>query len=114
MSANPQGQHSIQLSLSREDHWTLHHVLLDRIEREATAEEPSKIDAPPISLFHAFETLDAGETSFTIAQLEAVQTILAEYHHSSTRWELERSALERLLHQVTVPIEQHRSALPAD
>ena len=103
----------ITLSLPPEEQWTLHHVLLDRIEQEVVAEEPGGIDPPPIEIFQAFEALDAGETSFTLAQLKAMQTVLSEYHHSPTWWELERSQIEQLLHRVTEPIEQHPAALPA-
>lgn len=104
---------SITLSLPPSEHWTLHHVLLDRIERESTAEDPTSITPPPVEVFQAFETLDSGESSFTIAQLEAIQTVLGEYHHSTTWWELERSRLEQLLHHVTELIEQNRRALPS-
>lgn len=105
---------SVTLLLPREEHWTLHHVLLDRIEQEALAEEPSSVDPPPVAVFQAFETLDAGETSFTIAQLTAIQTILAEYHHAPTWWEIKRSWIEQLLHRITKRIEQHQAALAAD
>ena len=95
----------ITLSLPREAQWTLHHVLLDRIEWEASAETPTHIDPPPVEVFQAFETLDGGETSFTIAQLEAIQTVLVQYHHSATQWELERAQIERLLHRVAVHLD---------
>ena len=110
MSEKPQHAHSVTLSLSPEEHWTLHHVLLDRIERESTAVEPSLVDPPPVEVFQVFEMLDAGETSFTIEQLEAVQATLAEYHHSTTWWENERSRLEQLLSHVANPVEKHRTA----
>ena len=113
MPDTPLSPRSITLSLPPEEHWTLHHVLLDRIEQETTAEEPADVDPPPVEVFQAFETLDAGETSFTIAQLKAMQTVLAEYHYSPTWWEIERSRIEQLLHRVTKPIEQHQAALPA-
>jgi hypothetical protein len=109
----PPDPRSVTLSLPPEQYWTLHHVLLDRIEQEATAEDPASIDPPSIEVFQAFERLDAGETSFTIVQLKAIQTILAEYHHSPV-WEIERSQLEQLLHHVSKPIEQHQTTLLPD
>lgn len=112
MPDTPPYPRSVTLSLPPEERWTLHHVLLDRIEQETTAKDPANIEPPPVEAFQAFETLDAGEISFTIAQLEAMQTILAEYHHSPTWWEIERSRLERLLHRVSEPIEQHHVTLP--
>jgi hypothetical protein len=98
---------TVALSLEPESHWTLHHVLLHRLEREARADDPSGIEPPPLPVFEAFETLDAGETRFTMAELEAVQTVLAEYHHSTTWWELERPRLEQLLRQVTERLGEH-------
>jgi hypothetical protein len=65
-------------------------------------------------VFQAFERLDAGNTSFTIAQLEAIQTVLMEYHHASTWWELERAQIERLLHQVTRCLDQERVTCSTD
>lgn len=107
----PPHSRSDTLSLPREEQWTLHHVLLDRIEQEATAKDPASIDSPPVEVFQAFETLDTGETSFTIPQLTAIQTILAEYHHSPTRWEIERPQIEQLLHHVAKSKEEHQTAL---
>ena len=114
MSENPHHVNTVTLPLSSEERWTLHHVLLDRIEQESTAVEPSIVDPPPVEVFQAFEALDDGETSFTIEQLEAVQTTLAEYHHSTTWWETERSQLERLLNHVARPVERHHAAPASD
>lgn len=107
----PQPPQSVTLSLPFEEHWTLHHVLLDRIDQEA--EKPSRADPPPVEVFQAFETLDSGKTNFTIGQLEAIQTILAEYHHSSM-WESDCSQLEQLLFHVAEQIERHQMAFPTD
>lgn len=102
----PDRPRSVTLSLPREAAWTLHHVLLDRIEWEATAPS-ARTDPPPIEVFRAFETLDGGETRFTIAQLEAIQTVLTESHHSTTRWELDRAQIERLLHRITIHLDSN-------
>ncbi|WP_227357534.1 hypothetical protein [Haladaptatus salinisoli] len=64
----------------------------------------SVIDPPPLEVFQSFETLDAGGTQFSIAQLEAIQAVLAKYHHSIW-WEGEELQLERLLHRVTTILE---------
>jgi hypothetical protein len=104
----------VTLSLSPETAWTLHHVLLDRIEQEATETTLTSVEAPPIEVFQAFETLDAGNTSFTIAQLEAIQAVLMEYHHATTWWELERAQIEQLLHRVTSCLDQQRAPCSAD
>lgn len=112
MPETPHCHSSLTLSLSRAEEWTLHHVLLDRIEQEATATEPSEANPPPVEVFTAFETLDVGGTSFTIAQLEAIQAILAEYHHTPT-WEFDRAQIEQLLQRVTEQIDQDQPALPS-
>ena len=104
---------SVALSLPPEEQWTLHHVLLDRIEREARAEDAATVSPPSVEVYEAFETLDAGETSFTVVQLDAIRTLLAEYHHVPS-WELDRSRVERLIHRITVAIEGHGTACPAE
>lgn len=114
LTPNPTDPRSVTMSVPMEERWTLHHVLLDRIEQEATAVDPAEVHPPPVEVFQAFETLDAGETRFTIAQLEAIQETLAEYHHSTTWWEVERSRLEQLLHRVSSHIDQHQTVLRAD
>jgi hypothetical protein len=98
---SPDRSRSVTLSLSREAEWTLHHVLLDRLERDATLGGTARVDLPPVELFRAFETVDRGDTRFTVAQLEAIQTVLVEYHHATTWWELERARIEQLLHCVS-------------
>lgn len=105
MSHSRHGTRSVALSPPLEERWTLHHVLLDRIEQESTAAKSSEIDPPSIEVYRAFERLDDGETSFTIHQLEAMQAVLSAYHHSPTDWELERPAIEALLERVSDAIE---------
>ena len=109
MSNRSQQPPAITLSLPLEEQWTLHHVLLDRIDQETTVGDTTEVDPPPVEVFRAFETLDAGETSFTIAQLETIQDVLAEYHHSPTWWEIERPQFEQLLHRTARLIEQHQA-----
>lgn len=92
---------SIALILPPDEHWTLHHVLLHRIDRETTADSSTVVELPPLEIFQAFETLDAGRTTFSTSQLEAIQEVLTEYHHSTAWWESERPQLERLLHHIT-------------
>jgi hypothetical protein len=106
------------LSLSREEQWTLHHVLLDRLGfgRDVTATAATGPDRAPAdaAIRRAFETLDAGERSYTLAELEAMQGVVATYHHSPTWWEVERPQLERLLHQVSTRIERSRGSCRAE
>ena len=101
-STRPQ---SIELTLPANEYWTLHHVLLHRIDRETTADSPTVVDPPPIETFQAFEILDTGQTTFSIGQVEAMQEVLAEYHHSTTWWESERSQIEQLLHHLATNLD---------
>jgi hypothetical protein len=114
MSTEPRSTQpkSIELTLPADEYWTLHHVLLHRIDRETTAESPTVVDPPPLEIFHAFETLDAGRTTFSISQLEAMQEVLAEYHHSTTWWESERSQLERLLYFIATNLDVNNCTPP--
>ncbi|WP_265110615.1 hypothetical protein [Halosolutus halophilus] len=99
---------SVALSLTRDEEWTLHHVLLDRIEAELTA-ATTDIDPPPLAVYTAFDTLDAGTTRFTDAELEAMRDVLGEYHHR-TDWCVERDRLEQLLRTLTRALERTRPA----
>lgn len=106
MPDSPHHARSIALQLPPGEQWTLHHVLLDRIERDATAADAPSAGPPPVEVVRAFETLDAGETRFTLAQLEAIQALLGAYHHAPS-WELDRPRLEQLLRRVADALEQH-------
>ena len=110
MSTSP----SVTLSLTPEQHWTLHHVLLDRIDQESTTVVMVDAAPPAVEVFHAFEVLESGNARFTLAQLKSIREVLAEYHHSPTWWEVERPQLEQLLHRVTQRIEQLEPSLCAD
>ncbi|MGN8216329.1 DUF7853 family protein [Halococcus salifodinae] len=110
MSNPPLPPPSVTLSLTPEQHWTLHHVLLDRIDKEST-EVTADVDLPPTEVFQAFETLDSGNTQFTLAQLEAIRDVLTMYQRSPTWWEVERPQLEQLLHRITQHIEQLQPTL---
>ena len=105
---------SVTLSLTPEQHWTLHHVLLDRIDQESTGGVTVNTNPPAVEVFHAFEVLEDGNARFTLAQLKAIREVLAEYHHSPTWWEVERPQLEQLLHRVTHKITQLEPSLCAD
>lgn len=108
------GSRPVTLSVPLAERWTLHHVLLDRIDQEVIADEPTEVQPPPVEVYQAFETLDAGETSFTIAQLEAIREILAQYHHSTSWWESDRSRLEGLLHRISNHIDHQQTTRSAD
>lgn len=102
------------LRLPPAEQWTLHHILLDRIEQEATADKPTGLDPPPLAVYNAFETLDTGRLTFTADELGAIQSVLAEYHHSTGKWELERSQIEHILHRIGEQMDQHHFPIHAD
>jgi hypothetical protein len=121
MSEHDSGGHVETLSLSREEQWTLHHVLLDRLGFGRDTGSPSlgsDLAGDGADVRRAFETLDAGgerdEDGYTLAELEAIQCVLAAYHHSPTWWEVERPRLERLLHRVSAAIERGRGSYRTD
>jgi hypothetical protein len=95
------------VELSRAEQWTLHHVLLDRLA-DAEADADGREGEPPSELRRAFERLDRGETTFTRAQLEQLQTVLARYHHRSSWWLVERPRLEALLDSVSTALDDER------
>lgn len=110
MSTRPRPSRSITLSLSVEERWTLHHVLLHRIEREQIAANPTEIEPPPFEVFQAFETLDEGGTRFTVVQLEATRRVLETYRRMGHWWEIESSRLERLIQHITAALERIQPA----
>ncbi|MFC6768694.1 hypothetical protein [Natrinema soli] len=67
---------TVALALPRDDLWVLHHVLLERLDAERTAPAPASIDPPPLAVYRVFDTLEAGETSVRITDLEAVTDVL--------------------------------------
>lgn len=105
MSSRSRSFHATSLSLSLEDRWTLHHVLLHRIEREETASDATDVDSPPLEVFQAFDAVDDGTLRFTDTQLEAIQDVLAEYQRATDWWELERADVEGVLERVTTALE---------
>ena len=110
MRKPPLSPPTVALSLTPEQHRTLHHVLLDRIDRESI-EVAADAGPPPVEVFQAFEMLDSGRSQFTLPQLEAVRDVLAQYQRSPTWWEVERPQIEELLHRVTQLIDQLQPAL---
>jgi hypothetical protein len=92
------GVEAASLSLSRAEQWTLHHVLVDRLVGGGSAE-------PEPELRRAFESLDAGETTFTRPELERLQAVVADYHHRTSWWEVERPQLEAILDGVSTALE---------
>ena len=66
-----------QVTLTREQRWVAHHVVLDRIELEAKA--PGETGPPPIELFQVFEKLEAGEPRLTSSERRYLCRELCRY-----------------------------------
>lgn len=86
------------LSLPRTEQWTLHHALLRRIDQESS---DLTMEPPPIEVFRAFAALNAGDLSFTDAELEAIQSVLVDYLHDLDRWSVDRPRLESIIQHVS-------------
>ena len=101
------------MDVPRADQWTLHHVLLDRLEREADREVPSPLPPALVEANRAFETLDAGGRTFTLPQLHTIRAVVGEYVHSPA-WEDEREGLERLHSRLGASLERQRNRTPRE
>lgn len=102
------------LDASLAEQWTLHHVLLDRLDRERAENTPAPLSPRLVEVAHAFETLDAGERRFTTAQLEAIRPLLTDYMFSK-RWADDRERLKRLQNHIDdLLAQQHSSGAVAD
>ncbi len=97
---------TVTLTLQREDLWTLHHVLLERLEAEQTSPEPGAIDPPPLAVCRVFDTLEAGRTRVRIADLETVTKVL-RHDGACPPWCLDCDRLAALCNQLTELCEQH-------
>lgn len=114
MPDNSHETRRVTLPLTREEEWTLHHVLLDQIVQESIAEETSCDDTPPAGVYQAFESLDTGETTFTIDQLRAVHKTLTEYLHTTETENIEYTRIEQIHHHISERLDDHNAAPSAE
>ena len=105
MNERPPPVETSSLSLSVDAQWTLHHVLCEELDDESVV-DTSVGEETRTELRRAFETLDAGGQTFTHRELDAIQTVVATYHHSATWWEVERPRLEAVLRQVSTRLDR--------
>lgn len=108
MPASPATRDPITLFLPQDVQWTLHHVLLHHIQQEQATHNTETADSLTSEILEAFEILDEGNTQFSVQQLQAILNVLAEYHHKTNWWEIERQQLERLLHRVVTALEKNQ------
>lgn len=95
----------VPLELTRAECWTLHHVLLERLDAELTATDPTAIEPPPLAVYRAFDTLETDGPCFTVTELTALTDVLARAH-AQPAWAAERDRLEQLLQTCTRALEQ--------
>ena len=101
MSENEFGTGRVTVSLSPEEQWTLHHVLLERIDQESTADDPTDVDPPSVEVFQAFERLNTGDTTFTIDELEAIRSTLASFDGEANWGKFEHARIDSLQDHIT-------------
>lgn len=89
------------MSLAPEEQWTVHHVLLERIEQESTADDPTGVDPPSVAVFQAFERLNTGGTTFTIDELEAIRSTHASFDGEIDWGKFENARIDRLHNHIT-------------
>ena len=77
MPASPTTNDTVTLSLPQDERWTLHHVLLHRIQWNPTSHNIETPDTLPSEVLEAFEVLDEGNTHFSTQQLHAILDVLA-------------------------------------
>ena len=63
----------LTFALSRDEAWTVHHVVLDRIEAETTSADR---EPPSIDVYRVFDKLEAGTERFTRSELKAMRVEL--------------------------------------
>lgn len=105
MVAEPRTSPTVSLELTRTQEWTLHHVLLDRIE-EGDEQSTGTASIPSLAIYRAFDRLDVGYQRFTMDELEEMQTLLGEYQRSTSWWEAERGEIEEVLQRIAVRIDE--------
>lgn len=66
---------SLRLDLTLNERWTLHHHILDRIEREVTSAD---VSPPPIEVYRVFDKLETGADRFTSDELRGMRSELEE------------------------------------
>lgn len=102
------------LWLPFEYQWELHHLLLDRIQRDAKSGTQTREGPLQAEVYEAFEALDGGDVRFTVDQVEAMQRVLRSARRSTTSGERRRDQIDQLLDRLSIHLTNHRKRAPAD
>lgn len=101
----------VQLPLAPDELWTLHHVLLDRLESERRS--PTTVEPPPIEVFDAFEKIEAGESDFTAREVRFVRAELRRYVAGPAGPPPDRAVAERVIDRITTALARRGSSQPS-
>lgn len=94
------------LPLSPPQQWTLHHILLDRIELERRS--PATVEPPPLPVFTAFEKIESGDSWFMPDELRSMRAELRWYLRRNVHGPPDRATVERLIDLITDVLERRR------
>lgn len=83
------------LTLSREEQWVVHHVMLDRIELETEASTDT--DPPPLSVYHIFEKVDSGIFQFSQRERQCLENELSQYAEAGDTPDRDKSTTDQIL-----------------
>lgn len=100
MTALPE-QQGLTLSLSREEQWVVHHVMLDRMELEAQA--PAETDPPPLDVYRIFEKLEGGIHWFSQRECQCLRNELSQYAEEKSTPDRDKPITEQILNQLQQP-----------
>ncbi|MFC4988923.1 hypothetical protein [Saliphagus infecundisoli] len=84
----------VTLSLSHEEQWLLHHLMLDRMELEARSPET---DPPSMDVYRIFDKLEAGTHWFTRQECRRLRDELDRYVDARDTPDRDRPTARRLL-----------------
>lgn len=87
----------IPFDLSRNEEWTIHHVILDRIEAEWRSEGGNP---PPITVYRVFDKVEAGTERFKPTELRSLREELASYRESGDVPERDARSVDELLERL--------------
>lgn len=84
----------LSLTLTREEQWVLHHLMLDRMELEIPSTEA---DPPSVDIYRVFDKLEAGTHWFTSRECRLLREELGRYAEARDTPDRDRPTARRLL-----------------
>ena len=96
MTASTERQ-GLSLTLTREEEWVLHHLMLDRMELEARSTEP---DPPSVDIYRIFDKLEGDTHWFTSRECRLLREKLGRYAEARDTPDRDRPTARRLLERL--------------